>query len=196
VDITVYLPDELGARARADPNVNLSRLLRAALIEHYEREDTMTETLTDAKLQIIEVENDEGRTALVQRRAPHVMGVLLAALAFAAAACSAVTTPSGLPSNLPSSLPSVATNSTGRACLDTSTMAIITQLQAPGADVASILHQNKAALVSGLQSFQPADATTGQWRDAFVTALQSSDMMAAEAKVKEITTAGITLAAC
>jgi hypothetical protein len=139
------------------------------------------------------------RTGSFQRRAPQLVGVALAAVAFAGA-CSAVATPSGLPSNLPTSLPSsvpgIATNSAGTACLDAPTKAIITQLQAPGADVASILHQNKAALVRGLQAFQPADATTAAWRDGLLTALQSSDMMAAEAKVKESTTSGITLPPC
>jgi hypothetical protein len=135
------------------------------------------------------------RTGSFQRRAPQLVGVALAAVAFAGA-CSAVTAPSGLPSNLPTSLPSIATNSAGAACLDAATKAIITQLQAPGADVASILHQNKAALVRGLQAFQPADATTAAWRDGLLTALQSSDMMAAEAKVKESTTSGITLPTC
>jgi hypothetical protein len=138
----------------------------------------------------------------VEHRAPRFAAVLLVTLAVAA--CSAVTTPSGLPSSLPTSLPSsipssvpgIGTNSAGSACLDASTMAIITQLQAPGADIASILHQNKDALISGLQSFQPADATTKAWRDALVKALQSGDMAGAEAKVKEITTSGISLATC
>jgi hypothetical protein len=140
-------------------------------------------------------------TRLDARRAPHVVGVVLAAVAFAAA-CSAVSTPgasslpSGLPSSLPSSVPGLGTNSAGGACLDAATMGIITQLQAPGADVQSVLDQNKDALISGLQKFQPADPTTTAWRDALVSALQSGDMAAAEAKVKEITTAGITLATC
>jgi len=126
------------------------------------------------------------------------MGVLIATLALAA--CSSVgspaTVPSNLPTSLPSNLPSLGTSSAGTACLDVSTMAIITQLQAPGADVEAILTQNKDALISGLQSFQPADATTTAWRDALVTALQSGDMMTAADKVKELTTAGIALATC
>ena len=137
------------------------------------------------------------RTGLVHARA-RSLGVLLAGLALAA--CSAVGSPSGIPSNLPTSIPSnvpgLGTNTAGTACLDASTMGIITLLQAPGADVKSLLSQNKDALISGLQSFQPADATTSAWRDALVSALQSGDLVTAEAKVKEITTAGITLATC
>jgi hypothetical protein len=134
-----------------------------------------------------------------RRRAAWRPGLLLATIAFVAA-CSAVSSPSGLPSSLPTSVPSgvpgLGTNSAGTACLDASTMTIITALQAPGANIQSVLAQNKDALISGLQSFQPADATTKTWRDALVSALQSGDLAAAEAKVKEITTAGITLAKC
>jgi hypothetical protein len=101
-----------------------------------------------------------------------------------------------LPTSVPSGVPGLGTNSAGTACLDASTMTIITALQAPGANIQSVLAQNKDALISGLQAFQPADATTKTWRDALVSALQSGDLAAAEAKVKEITTAGITLVKC
>jgi hypothetical protein len=138
------------------------------------------------------------RTGLDRRRASRVVGVMLASLALAAA-CSSVSSPaipSNLPTSLPSNLPSLGTSSAGTACLDVNTMAILTQLQASGADVQAILAQNKDALISGLQSFQPTDPTTMTWRDDLVTALQSGDMAAAAAKVQELTTAGITLATC
>ena len=138
------------------------------------------------------------RTGLDRRRAPRVVSVLLAAIALTAA-CSSVGSPalpSNLPTSLPSNLPSLGTSSAGTACLDVSTMAILTQVQASGADVQAILTQNKDALISGLQSFQPTDATTTTWRDDLVAALQSGDMATAAAKVQEITTAGITLATC
>jgi hypothetical protein len=45
VDITVYLPDDLGQRAK-DRGVNLSRMLRDALADQFAREDAMAQTLT------------------------------------------------------------------------------------------------------------------------------------------------------
>lgn len=133
------------------------------------------------------------RPGPARRAGPVLAGLFLAVML---AGCSSVTTPSGLPSSLPTTLPSIATNSAGTACLDAATMAVITQLQAPNADVQAILTANKDALLAGLQSFQPTDPTTVKWRDDLIAALQGSDMTTAAAKIKEITTAGITLASC
>ncbi len=60
MDITVYLPDELGKRAKRE-NVNLSRMLRDALIEEFQRRDTMKATLDDMQVYEVEVEDDEGK---------------------------------------------------------------------------------------------------------------------------------------
>jgi post-segregation antitoxin (ccd killing protein) len=44
VDITVYLPDEVAQRAKAQ-NVNLSRVLRDALTAQFAEEDAVSATL-------------------------------------------------------------------------------------------------------------------------------------------------------
>lgn len=62
MDITIYLPDELGQRAKADPNVNLSRMLRDALADHYQQEDAMAATIEGATEYKLTLEDDEGRT--------------------------------------------------------------------------------------------------------------------------------------
>jgi hypothetical protein len=46
VDITVYLPDGLAKRAK-DAGVNLSRMLRDALTDEFERQDAVETTLKD-----------------------------------------------------------------------------------------------------------------------------------------------------
>jgi hypothetical protein len=135
------------------------------------------------------------------RRATHslrtagvAIAIVLTMAAGIAAACSA--TPTTVPS-LPTSLPTLPTSvPSGTGCLDATTMGIITQLQAPGADVPAILTANKDALISGLQGFQPTDQTTLTWRDQLVAALQASDFTTAAAKVSELATSGIALAQC
>jgi hypothetical protein len=137
----------------------------------------------------------QDHVARAARRAPRgplrSAGIALGiVLALTAAACSS--TPTTVPS-LPTSVPSLPS---GTGCVDATTMAIIAQLQAQGADVPSILSANKDALISGLQGFQPTDQTTQTWRDQLVAALQSSDFTAAAAKISELSTSGITLAQC
>jgi hypothetical protein len=58
VDITVYLPDELGERAKRD-EINLSRMLRDALTEEFERSDTMSKTLNKPETYELELDDDE-----------------------------------------------------------------------------------------------------------------------------------------
>ena len=121
------------------------------------------------------------------------LAIMVGIAAYGFAACSAP-----VASNLPSiSIPSIALPSGNlSACVDPATAGIISQLQQQGADVKSILTQNKDALVRGLQSFQPTDPTTVEWRDKLVAALQSSDMDAAAAQVQLLTSGQVTLSSC
>jgi post-segregation antitoxin (ccd killing protein) len=60
VDITIYLPDDIAQRAKKQ-NVNLSRLLRDALVEKFRVEDIMAETLEGASEIKLKLENENGR---------------------------------------------------------------------------------------------------------------------------------------
>jgi hypothetical protein len=60
VDITVYLPDEIAQRAKAQ-NVNLSRVLRDALTAQFTEEDAVSATLEEARTVTLELRTDEGR---------------------------------------------------------------------------------------------------------------------------------------
>jgi hypothetical protein len=60
VDITVYLPDEVAQRAKAQ-NVNLSRVLRDALTAQFAEEDAVSATLEEAKTVTLELTTEEGR---------------------------------------------------------------------------------------------------------------------------------------
>ena len=79
MDITVYLPNELGAKAK-EAELPFSRLLRAAVEEELERRATMKLTLEDAGPYELRLEDQEGRpyvgqfvgTFVVQDRDAHV----------------------------------------------------------------------------------------------------------------------------
>lgn len=60
MDITVYLPDEIAQRAKAQ-NVNLSRVLRDALTAQFTEEDAVSATLEGARTITLELRSDEGR---------------------------------------------------------------------------------------------------------------------------------------
>jgi hypothetical protein len=60
VDITVYLPDEVAQRAKAQ-NVNLSRVLRDALTAQFAEEDAVSATLENARTVTLELRTEEGR---------------------------------------------------------------------------------------------------------------------------------------
>jgi hypothetical protein len=60
VDITVYLPDEVAQRAKAQ-NVNLSRVLRDALTAQFAEEDAVSATLEKARTVTLELKTEEGR---------------------------------------------------------------------------------------------------------------------------------------
>jgi hypothetical protein len=57
VDITVYLPDELGQRAKREA-VNLSRMLRDALADEFQRRDAMA--TAEHTLHLIDLEDEDG----------------------------------------------------------------------------------------------------------------------------------------
>ena len=59
MDITVYLPDEIGQRAK-EHELNLSRLLRDAVTEELSRRGAVAETLKDSEVYEIELEGDAG----------------------------------------------------------------------------------------------------------------------------------------
>jgi hypothetical protein len=137
----------------------------------------------------------------VELARPRSARALLLGVAVAAAiglgACSAGA------SSLPSvSLPSVAlptANSSASplaACVNPAMMAMISQLKAPGADMAGLLAANKDMLAAGLATLQPADPATIAWRDAMVKALKDGDMTTAQARMADLAGGGVSLTAC
>jgi post-segregation antitoxin (ccd killing protein) len=60
VDITIYLPDEIGRQAK-EAELNLSRMLRDAVIDELERRATVSKTLEEPRTYEVEVEDAEGR---------------------------------------------------------------------------------------------------------------------------------------
>jgi len=73
VDFTVYLPDYLGQRYAAHKDrINLSRLLRAALEEHFAEEDAMNATIDDATEVKLRLEDDDGRPYVGRIRATKI----------------------------------------------------------------------------------------------------------------------------
>lgn len=130
-------------------------------------------------------------------------GTMLAVLAFAAVgigACSssASAVPSiAVPSiAVPSDILPGASGSPVAGCVDATTMAVIDQVRAPGADVPALLASNKDALIAGLTTLQPADAATTRWRDTLLKALQDGDMTTAATQVDALVSGGVSLSAC
>lgn len=60
MDITVYLPDEVAQRAKAQ-NVNLSRVLRDALTAQFAEEDAVSATLEQASTVTLDLQTEDGR---------------------------------------------------------------------------------------------------------------------------------------
>jgi hypothetical protein len=125
---------------------------------------------------------------------------LLAAVAtFAACNPGASILPSiALPSvSVPSVGASLSLSGSGlTGCVDPATFAILSQLEAQGANVPALIGQNQPALISGLQAFQPPDTATTTWRDQLVTALQTNDMSAATAKIQMLASGEVSLTSC
>lgn len=61
MDITIYLPDELGQWAKSDPSVNLSRMLRDELESLRAERRAVAKAISDAKPFKREVEDKDGR---------------------------------------------------------------------------------------------------------------------------------------
>lgn len=124
---------------------------------------------------------------------------LVAGLGFAACNAGASTLPSiSLPSvAIPSVTGSISVTGSGvTGCVDPATFAIVMQLESQAANAPTLLAQNKDALISGLQSFQPPDQATSTWRDQLVTALQSNDMTTAAAKIQMVASGEVNLSSC
>jgi hypothetical protein len=132
-------------------------------------------------------------------RATPAIAALFAVAAFAACNNGASTLPSiTLPSfSVPSVEASLGLSGSGlTGCVDPATFAILGQLQQQGADVPTLINQNKPALIAGLQAFQPPDTATGTWRDQLVTALQNNDTATAAAKIQMLVSGEVALTTC
>ncbi len=60
MDVTVYLPEDIGKRAKAE-GLNLSRLLRDAVSQELERRDAVSKALEDPKTYEVALEDRDGR---------------------------------------------------------------------------------------------------------------------------------------
>jgi post-segregation antitoxin (ccd killing protein) len=59
MDITVYLPDELGRRAK-DASLPLSRMLRRAVEDELRERDAMSELLTEPRTYVVDLIDEKG----------------------------------------------------------------------------------------------------------------------------------------
>lgn len=60
MDITVYLPDDIGKKAK-EAELPLSRLLRGAVVDVLARQEAVMTTLEDVQTYEVEIETPEGR---------------------------------------------------------------------------------------------------------------------------------------
>lgn len=60
MDFTVYLPDELGVRAKEFERGVLSALLRKAVIDELHRRESMSATLTETSEYLLDVTDEDG----------------------------------------------------------------------------------------------------------------------------------------
>jgi hypothetical protein len=100
--------------------------------------------------------------------------------------------------NIPSmNLPSLGAAATGTTCVGPVAAGILNQLEISGSgDIQGKLQQNRDALISGLQSWQPEDSARATWRDQLVTALQSNDYAGAAAKIQQLSSGEVVLTTC
>ena len=132
-------------------------------------------------------------------RAVPAIAVLAATAVFAACNSGSSILPSiAVPSiAVPSVQASLSLTGSGLSgCVDPATFAILNQLQQKGANVPTLLEQNKPALITGLQAFQAPDVATTTWRDQLVAALQSNDMTTAATKIEMLTSGEVSLSTC
>jgi hypothetical protein len=116
-------------------------------------------------------------------------------LAFALAACGGAL-PTTVPSIAIPTLPPGGLGSGMAGCVDASTMAIIDQLRAAGADVPTLLEANDDALIAGLNELDSTDPTVTGWRDDLVEALEAGDFDAAADEIARLANDEVTLTAC
>lgn len=119
---------------------------------------------------------------------------ILASLAFVLGACSG--TGASLVPTIPAGAPTLPPSGLASACLDASTMSILDQLKATGADTPTILAANKDKLISGLNAMQPTDPAVVTWRDALVAAIHSNDAQAVAAQVALLSSGQVTIPPC
>lgn len=60
MDITLYLPDDLGQWAKAQDGLNLSKLFRAAVIDLRERTEATERTLAESDVHELDALDDDG----------------------------------------------------------------------------------------------------------------------------------------
>jgi hypothetical protein len=144
----------------------------------------------------------------IPTRVASAVALFAAAAAFAACNPGASNAPSLLlPSiEIPSSLPSIAIPSIGASlsvsasgvtgCVDAATAGILSQLAAPGADVPTLLAQNKDALAQGLAQFKPSDQATQIWVSNLEFALKAGDMTTAAQQVQALTSGQVAISSC
>jgi len=110
-----------------------------------------------------------------------------------------------LPTTIPSldlgslTIPSIAIPSLGSgstACVDPSVFAILNQTMQSGADVPTVLSTNKAALLTGLQSFQPSDPAAMTWKTNLINALNSNAMNDAADQIEMLTNGQVNISSC
>ena len=115
-------------------------------------------------------------------------------LALALAACGG-TVPTSIPSISVPTLPPDAMSALP-SCVDATTMAVIDQLRAAGADVPTLLEANDDALIAGLNDLELSDATVTAWRDALVEALEAGDFNAAAVEIARLANNEVTIRPC
>ena len=124
--------------------------------------------------------------------------VLAAAAVFGLGACAGTTTPTLPPlptAGIPTQFPDDLASGLG-ACIDAPTMAVIDQLRAAGADIPTLLRDNKDELIAGLSNMQSSDPATMDWKDALLTALESGNYEAATAQVERLVKDEVQLTPC
>jgi hypothetical protein len=131
-------------------------------------------------------------TRSTRTRAGAAIVLLASALALAACSTAGASSVPTIPGNVPTLPPGGA----GSACLDATTMAVLDQLKATGADTPTILAANKDALIAGLNQFQPTDSAVVTWRDTLVAAIRSDDAQKVATQIAMVSNGQVTIPPC
>lgn len=73
MDFSVYLPDQIGERAKKE-ELKLSRMLRDAVIKEFERRDATEATLSSAQTYEFEMVTEEGRPYIARLTGARIAG--------------------------------------------------------------------------------------------------------------------------